>query len=219
MKLLKDNDASLAPLSGKTVAVLGYGNQGRAQALNLRDSGVSVIVGNRDDDYREQAVRDGFEPVSIADAAAAGDFLLVLTTDESQPLIWAEQIAPGIRPDAPFDDQPVRHAFARAEADHRRDAAEGAGVLPARHPRRPVRQGMERRAGLGRQAAGRVAPPRTRPPDEPHRAWRHRGDQGGAFRIGVRRWALERVSEAPPTPATPSAKPTMPRTMRAYVVY
>ncbi|HUW31831.1 MAG TPA: ketol-acid reductoisomerase [Planctomycetota bacterium] len=98
MKLLKDDNASLAPLSGKTVAVLGYGNQGRAQALNLRDSGVSVIVGNRDDDYREQAVRDGFEPVSIADAAAAGDFLLVLTTDESQPLIWAEQIAPGIRP-------------------------------------------------------------------------------------------------------------------------
>jgi ketol-acid reductoisomerase len=52
MKLLKDSDASLEPLDGKTVAILGYGNQGRAQALNLRDSGVSGIVGNRDDTYR-----------------------------------------------------------------------------------------------------------------------------------------------------------------------
>jgi ketol-acid reductoisomerase len=79
------------------VAVLGYGNQGRAQALNLRDSGVKVIVGNRDDSYRQQAVVDGFEPLSIPEAAAAGDVLLVLTTDESQPLIWNTEIAPGIR--------------------------------------------------------------------------------------------------------------------------
>ena len=97
MKLLKDHDASLEPLEGKTVAVLGYGNQGRAQALNLRDSGVRVIVGNRDDDYRRQAEEDGFTPLSIREAAAAADFLLILTTDESQPIIWAEQIAPGLR--------------------------------------------------------------------------------------------------------------------------
>ncbi len=97
MKLLKDDSASLEPLRGRTVAVLGYGNQGRAQALNLRDSGVKVIVGNRDDSYRQQAVADGFEPLSVPEAAAAGDVLLVLTTDESQPAIWAEQIAPGIR--------------------------------------------------------------------------------------------------------------------------
>jgi ketol-acid reductoisomerase len=98
MKLLKDDDASLAPLQGKTVAVIGYGNQGRAQALNLRDSGISVIVGNRDDDYRQRAVQDGFRPVTIPEAAAAGDFLLMLTTDESQPAIWGKQVAPGLRP-------------------------------------------------------------------------------------------------------------------------
>ena len=98
MQLLKDHDASLEPLAGKTVAVLGYGNQGQAQALNLRDSGVQVIVGNRDDGYRERAAADGFAPVGIREAAEAGDVLLVLTTDESQPLIWAEQIAPGVRP-------------------------------------------------------------------------------------------------------------------------
>jgi ketol-acid reductoisomerase len=98
MQLLKDHDASLEPLAGKTVAVLGYGNQGQAQALNLRDSGVHVIVGNRQDQYRERASADGFAPVSIPEAAAAGDILLVLTTDESQPLIWPDQIAPGLRP-------------------------------------------------------------------------------------------------------------------------
>ena len=97
MRLYKDEDASLAPLAGKTVAVLGYGNQGQAQALNLRDSGVTVIVGNRDDLYWERAIADGFTPMSILEAATAGDILLVLTTDESQPLIWAEQILPGLR--------------------------------------------------------------------------------------------------------------------------
>jgi ketol-acid reductoisomerase len=96
MKLIKDSEASLEPLLGKTVAVLGYGNQGRAQALNLRDSGISVLVGNRDDDYRRQAEADGFHVVEIPEAAGAGDVLLVLTTDESQPLIWDAQIAPGI---------------------------------------------------------------------------------------------------------------------------
>ena len=98
MRLYKDNDASLDALAGKTVAVLGYGNQGQAQALNLRDSGVDVIVGNRDDLYRERAIADGFAPVSILEAATAGDILLVLTTDESQPLIWDEQIRPGLQP-------------------------------------------------------------------------------------------------------------------------
>jgi ketol-acid reductoisomerase len=97
MQLLKDQDATLQPLEGKTVAVLGYGNQGQAQALNLRDSGVRVIVGNREDKYRERAIADGFEPLSIRAAADAGDILLILTTDESQPVIWPDQIGPGVR--------------------------------------------------------------------------------------------------------------------------
>src|SRR5262249_54737990 len=62
------------------------------------DSGVHVIVGNRDDSYRERAIVDGFAPVGIREAAQAGDILLVLTTDESQPLIWHDQIAPALRP-------------------------------------------------------------------------------------------------------------------------
>lgn len=97
MQLLKESDASLAQLHGKTIAVLGYGNQGQAQALNLRDSGVQVIVGNRADAYRQRAIDDGFAPVSIREAAETGDILLILTTDESQPVIWPEQIAPAAR--------------------------------------------------------------------------------------------------------------------------
>jgi ketol-acid reductoisomerase len=96
MKIFTENDASLEPLAGKTAAILGYGNQGRAQALNLRDSGMKVIVGNRQDGYLEQAQKDDFEIMSILEAATRGDYLFVLTTDESQPLIWAEQIAPGL---------------------------------------------------------------------------------------------------------------------------
>ena len=96
MKIYTDADASLAPLEGQTVAILGYGNQGSAQARNLRDSGANVVIGNRDDSYAEQARADGFEILSIADAAKAADYAMVLTTDESQPLIWDEQIAPGV---------------------------------------------------------------------------------------------------------------------------
>ena len=98
MKLLNDTEVSLDALTGKRVAILGYGNQGRAQALNLRDSGVHVIVGNRHDEYREQAVKEGFDPMDIPDAAAIGDILLVLTTDECMPEIWDSTIAPGIAP-------------------------------------------------------------------------------------------------------------------------
>ncbi|MHC4444194.1 MAG: ketol-acid reductoisomerase [Planctomycetota bacterium] len=98
MELLTDKDASLEPLQGKTVAIIGYGNQGQAQGLNLRDSGIKVIVGNRDDEYRDKAVADGFDPMTIPEAATAGDVLHILTTDESQPVIWDDQIAPGIKP-------------------------------------------------------------------------------------------------------------------------
>lgn len=96
MKIYTDKDASLKPLERKTIAILGYGNQGRAQALNLRDQGLRVIIGNRDDNYREQAQKDGFETFTLIEAATAADFLFILTTDESQPLVWEEQIAPGI---------------------------------------------------------------------------------------------------------------------------
>ena len=96
MKILKDSDLFIEPLNGKTVAVLGYGNQGRAQALNMRDSGVNVIIGNRQDEFRELAIKEDWDPVEIPEAAAAADIMLVLTTDEGMPDIWDDQIAPHI---------------------------------------------------------------------------------------------------------------------------
>ncbi|MHC1559295.1 NAD(P)-binding domain-containing protein [Actinomycetospora sp. C-140] len=89
--------SDLAALSGRTIAVLGFGNQGAAQAANLRDSGHAPIVGNRDDEYATSAAEEGFDLRSIADAAAAADVALLLVPDEVQPSLVAEQVAPGLR--------------------------------------------------------------------------------------------------------------------------
>jgi ketol-acid reductoisomerase len=97
-KVYYDNDADVALLDGSTVAVIGYGIQGRAQCLNLRDSGVSVIVGNRDDDYRQRAEADGFAVSDVAEAAGRGDLIVLLIPDEAQPPVYREQIAPHLTP-------------------------------------------------------------------------------------------------------------------------
>ena len=94
MKIYRDEDVDPAALAGRTVAVIGYGNQGRAQALNLRDSGVAVIVGGIEDDYARQARDDGLTVLPIADAAAKGDILPLLVPDEVQRYVYAESIAP-----------------------------------------------------------------------------------------------------------------------------
>ena len=96
-KILYDADASLEPLAGQTVAILGYGNQGRSQALNLRDSGVEVIVGNLEDEYAKTAREDGFAPIPIAAAAAKAGVALFLVPDEVQPEVYGRDVAPGLR--------------------------------------------------------------------------------------------------------------------------
>lgn len=79
-----ERDADLAALDGQQVAVVGYGNQGRPWALNLRDSGLSVSVHVRADETREQAIADGFDAGDIADASSA-DVICVLIPDDSIP--------------------------------------------------------------------------------------------------------------------------------------
>jgi ketol-acid reductoisomerase len=91
-----ESDATLEPLDGKTVAVIGYGNQGRAQARNMHDSGVDIIVGNRDDSSRNQAVQDGFDAYPIADAVARADVVLLLVPDEAQPAVYDRDIDPNL---------------------------------------------------------------------------------------------------------------------------
>jgi ketol-acid reductoisomerase len=93
VKVFYENDADLSALSGRVIAMIGYGNQGRAQALNLRDSGLNVIVGNIDDHYKEAAIKDGFEPVSIAAAASQGDVVMVVIPDEVQDLVYQDSIS------------------------------------------------------------------------------------------------------------------------------
>ena len=92
-----EKDADLEHLKGKLIASLGYGSQGHAQAQNLRDSGLDVIVGNVEDRYAETARKDGFEVVSIADAVRRADVLLVLLPDEHQRQIYLDEIEPHLR--------------------------------------------------------------------------------------------------------------------------
>ncbi len=95
--MIYDADADLAKLDGRTVAVLGYGSQGHAHALNLRDSGVDVVVGLREGSESAGKARgDGLEVASIADAASRGDVVMVLLPDERQGDIWREEISDGI---------------------------------------------------------------------------------------------------------------------------
>ena len=77
-----------------TIAVIGYGNQGQAQAQNLRDCGLSVIIGNRDDEYLINAVSDGFDVFSIRVAAERAQYILFLIPDEVQPTVFEESIKP-----------------------------------------------------------------------------------------------------------------------------
>src|SRR5947208_14672989 len=97
--MIYDKDADLSRLDGKTVAILGYGSQGHAHALNLKDSGASVVVGLREgSDSVEKARGDGLEVASIADAASRGDIVMVLLPDERQADVWEAEISDGIAP-------------------------------------------------------------------------------------------------------------------------
>jgi ketol-acid reductoisomerase len=94
-----DDDADLSLLNGKTVAILGYGSQGHAHSLNLKDSGVDVVVGLRPDSASvEQARSNGLEVTDVADAASRGDVVMVLLPDEKHGEVWREQIRDGIAP-------------------------------------------------------------------------------------------------------------------------
>jgi ketol-acid reductoisomerase len=92
-----DDDADLGRLSGKTVAVIGYGSQGHAHALNLRDSGVEVVVGLREGSASaERARADGVEVAEVTDAASRGDVVMMLVPDELHRQVWEGEVRDGI---------------------------------------------------------------------------------------------------------------------------
>jgi len=98
-KTYYDADASLEPLRDKTVAVIGYGSQGRAQALNLRDSGLRVVVGLRSEGRSYEVARaDGFEPVPMEVAAERGDVILMLVPDVPMAEVYSRYVEPHLKP-------------------------------------------------------------------------------------------------------------------------
>ncbi len=92
-----DDDADLTLLDGKTVAIIGYGSQGHAHALNLRDSGVSVVVGLRPDSPSSaKAGANGLRVADPAEAASEGDIVMILTPDELHAKVWESGVGDGI---------------------------------------------------------------------------------------------------------------------------
>ncbi|MBC8080058.1 MAG: ketol-acid reductoisomerase [Gorillibacterium sp.] len=95
-----EKDADSNVLKGKTVAVIGYGSQGHAQAQNLRDSGIKVIIGLRSGKSFDQAKNDGFDVYPVAEAAKLADLVQILLPDETQAKVYKEEIEPNLKKNA-----------------------------------------------------------------------------------------------------------------------
>ncbi|MDR3616396.1 MAG: ketol-acid reductoisomerase [Candidatus Obscuribacterales bacterium] len=97
-KMFWEKDANTNALQGKTVAVIGYGSQGRAHAMNLRDSGVNTVVGAREGGKAwKQSTEDGFKPVSPAEAAKQADLVALLCPDMAQPESYKNDVEPNLK--------------------------------------------------------------------------------------------------------------------------
>lgn len=99
MKIIRgETQAPIDPLREKVVAVIGFGNQGHAHALNLRDSGVNIVIGACPQSAGSTKAKEhGFEPLAIEDAVSQADLIILALPDEAQPDIFNEQIAPHIK--------------------------------------------------------------------------------------------------------------------------
>lgn len=96
-RIFYEQDCDLNKLKGKKVAIIGYGSQGHAHALNLKDSGVDVVIGLYEGSKSaEKARSQGLEVMSVADAAKAGDIIMVLIPDEKQKAVYYKEIAPNL---------------------------------------------------------------------------------------------------------------------------
>jgi len=98
MKIYYDKDANLNVLKGKKIAIIGYGSQGHAQAQNLRDSGLDVMVAQRKGSENYQiALRDGFKPTSASEASKQSDIIQILTQDHIQAKLYEEDVKPNLQ--------------------------------------------------------------------------------------------------------------------------
>ena len=98
MQMYYDNDANLDLLSDKTVAVIGYGSQGHAHSLNLKESGVNVVVGLRPgSSSRDSAEAAGLKVLDVSEAAKAGDIVMILINDEVQRSVYEADVKPHLQ--------------------------------------------------------------------------------------------------------------------------
>ncbi|MCQ6273486.1 ketol-acid reductoisomerase [Bacillus sp. V3B] len=95
-KMYYNGDANLEYLKGKTVAVIGYGSQGHAHSLNMKESGVNVIIGLRQGNSWNRAVEAGFEVYSVSEATSKADVVMILLPDEQQAKVYKEEIEPNL---------------------------------------------------------------------------------------------------------------------------
>jgi len=121
-ELYYDDDADLSVIAGKKVAVIGYGSQGHAHALNLRDSGVDVTIGLREGSSSvAKAQEQGLPVASIADAVSGADVVVILAPDQVQRSLYAEQIEPNLKQGATLlfaHGFNIRFGYIKPSADH-----------------------------------------------------------------------------------------------------
>ena len=154
MKIYYDKDADLQQIKSKKVAVIGYGSQGHAHALNMKESGVSVVVGLREGHSWSKAEQSGLKVMPVADAVKASDVVMILAPDEAQAAIYRQEIAPNLKPGSlsrlrPWFQYPFRADRAAADDQCVHGRAEGA------RPSGPVRIHERQRGALSVGGASR----------------------------------------------------------------
>jgi ketol-acid reductoisomerase len=97
VNIYHEKDADISILKNSVISIIGYGNQGRSQALNMRDSGLNVIVGNVEDNYKKNAIKDGFETLSIEEAVKESNIAFILIPDEIMKEVFEKSIKTNLK--------------------------------------------------------------------------------------------------------------------------
>ena len=203
-ELFYDDDADLSLIQSKKVAVIGYGSQGHAHSLNLRDSGVDVTVGLREGSAsRAKAENEGLKVATVAEAVAGADVVVILAPDQVQRIVYRDEIEPNLKDGAALvfgHGFNIRFGYIKPAAEHdvAHGRAQGPGPPGASRVRRRPRRARDRRRRAGRVRArpGTLAlvlrQGDRRPARRRHQDHLHRGDRDRPLRRAGRpvRWRL-----------------------------